>query len=72
MDYVCNQVTEQNCPVGRVVVLPSTFIASPRNMQEKYIYTQHFGKSDLSYYSYMQHKIVKNHMKSCWMRKDTI
>ncbi|CAG9839864.1 unnamed protein product [Diabrotica balteata] len=35
-DYVYNRATEENTTVGRVVILPSTFIGWPRNMIERY------------------------------------
>ena len=36
MDYVQNRAAERNLPPGKVVILPSTFNGSPRNMQQNF------------------------------------
>ena len=52
IDYVhSKQANLQNYHVGKIVILPSTFIGSPRNMIQKYqdsmAITKVFGKPDL-------------------------
>ena len=52
LDYVrSKQANLQNYHVGKIVILPSTFIGSPRNMIQKYqdsmAITRVFGKPDL-------------------------
>jgi len=50
-DFVQSEAEQYSCDIGRMIVLPSTFVRSPRNMAERYqdamsIVRQH-GKPDL-------------------------
>ena len=50
-DFVQSEAEQYHCDIGRMIVLPSTFVGSPRNMAERYqdamsIVRQH-GKPDL-------------------------
>ena len=36
MDHIYHQASTHNASVGRIVILPSTFSGSPRNMQQEY------------------------------------
>ena len=51
VDYVHSAAEENNARVGRMVVLPSTFVGSPRNMQQNYqdamAIIRVYGKPDL-------------------------
>lgn len=51
MDHVNNIALDNNVVSGRLAILPSTFIGSPRNMQQNYqnamAIVRKFGKPDL-------------------------
>jgi len=51
MDYVANKAEGNNCKVGKMVILPSSFNAGPRAMKERLMdamtIMQNFGKPDL-------------------------
>lgn len=50
-DYVRQRASDENMPIGRQVILPSSFIGSPRNMNQNYLdsmaMVQKFGKPSL-------------------------
>ena len=51
VDHLNNTANDMNCQVGKIVILPSTFIGSPRNMMQLYqdsmAIVGKFGKPDL-------------------------
>jgi len=51
MDYLLTTAAAENVPVGRSIILPSSFQGSPRNMRERYqdamAIVQKFGKPDI-------------------------
>uniref|UniRef100_UPI00358E3D22 uncharacterized protein n=1 Tax=Myxine glutinosa TaxID=7769 RepID=UPI00358E3D22 len=51
LDHVQNVAADNQCPVGRIVILPSSFAGSPRAMQQNYqnamAIVRKFGKPDL-------------------------
>lgn len=51
MDYMAKKGQESNMKVGKIVILPSTFIGSPRNMAQNYqdamAIVRKYGKPDL-------------------------
>ena len=51
IDYVNNRAAQQNLPPGRMVILPSTFNGSPRNMMQNFqdamAVVGRFGRPDL-------------------------
>ena len=36
VDHVNNTANDMNCQVGKIVILPSTFVGSPRYMMQNY------------------------------------
>lgn len=64
MDHISERAEERGIPPGKMVILPSSFEGSPRNMQQRYqdamaIVTT-FGKPDIFYNYDMQSKMARN------------
>ena len=64
MDFLARDAAEHNREPGRVCILPSTFINSPRNMQQNYqdamAMVNKFGKPDLLRHIHLQSKVAGN------------